>query len=540
MTTSTCRGRWTPHGLRPFLLAIAGVLALAPSSGVAAPAAPSPEPSVEPQQRSTRRPARRTTRRRTTRARPVAARVPPLPRWNSVRGTAALSAALAASVDGRTRGGQWGVMVVSLSRGDTLFARNSDALLKPASAMKMYSAAVALERFGADHTFKTTVFRDGELREDGTLEGNLYLRGDGDPTLGSARFWQDQNPIDLLAQRVAAAGIKRVRGAVIADGTAYDDKPIPEGWKTTYLGAAYAARVAALSLAENLVWVVVRPEGGTAVVTLDPATTALPLRSSVRVVGGSGGRITAARGSDGVITVRGSIGRNSAPRRWSLVVEDPTTYAGGALHASLQKVGITVDGGLRLGPTPQKTASIASVASPPLSRIVTEMNRESINVYAELLYRNAARADTPERGASAETALQHLRAFFRDKIKGDPNGVNVKDGSGLSELDFVTARSMVQLLDYAHKAPWGPTFHASLPASGESGTLARRNRGTPAHGNLHAKTGTTNTVVSLGGYVTARNGEVIAFAFMFNGGDRGNARAAMDQMGATLAEWVRE
>ncbi|HYD52649.1 MAG TPA: D-alanyl-D-alanine carboxypeptidase/D-alanyl-D-alanine-endopeptidase, partial [Gemmatimonadaceae bacterium] len=462
------------------------------------------------------------------------------PRWTSPRGIPALAADLAGAVDGRTRGGEWGVMVVSLTRGDTLFQRNASTMLKPASTMKMYSAAVALDRFGPEHTFKTAVLRDGDIQDDGTLTGNLYLRGDADPTLGSPRFWQGQNPLDLLAQRVAAAGIKRVRGAVIADATAFDDKPIPDGWKTSYLGAAYAARVSALTLAENLVWVAVRPEGGKAVVTLEPATSTLPVRSAVALVNGSGGRISAARGSDGVIHVRGAIGRRSPPRKWSLVVEDPAIYAGGALHAALQKAGVAVEGGTRLGPTPEKTTHIASVASPPLARIVTEMNRESINVYAELLYRAAARDDTSGRGANAQSALAHLRRFFRDEIKGDPNGVNVQDGSGLSELDFVTARSMVQLLHHAHRAPWGPTFHASLPASGESGTLARRNRGTPAAGNLHAKTGTTNTVVSLGGYVTAKNGEVLAFAFMFNGGDRGNARAAMDQMGATLAEWVRE
>jgi len=488
---------------------------------------------------TTRRSTRRSTARRTT-ARPAAARTPPAPRWNSVHGVAPLSAALADAVDGTTRGGQWGVMVVSLTRGDTLFARNPDVMLKPASTLKMYSAAVALERFGPDHTFRTTVFRDGDLKEDGTLEGNLYLKGDGDPTLGSPRFWQGQNPLDLLAQKVAAAGIKRVSGAVIADGSAFDDKPIPEGWKTSYLGAAYAARVSALSLAENLTWVVVKPQGRTASVTLEPATTAVPVVGNVAVVAGSGGRITAARGSDGIIRVRGVIGRNSPPRKWSLVVDDPTTYAGGALAASLQKAGVQVAGASRIGATPKNAASVAAVASPPLSRIATEMNRESINLYAELLFRDAARADTPERGANAASALQHLRGFFRDKVKGSPEAMNVMDGSGLSELDFVTPRSMVQLLSYAHQAPWSGTFHASLPASGESGTLARRQRGTPAAGNLHAKTGTTNTVVALGGYVTARNGEVMAFSFIFNGGDRGNARAAMDRMGATLAEWVRE
>ena len=90
------------------------------------------------------------------------------------------------------------------------------------------------------------------------------------------------------------------------------------------------------------------------------------------------------------------------------------------------------------------------------------------------------------------------------------------------------------------RTEWGPVFHAALPVDGESGTLKRRSKGTPARGNLHAKTGTTNTVAALGGYVTAKNGEVLAFSLIYNGSDRWNAKAAMDQIGATMAEFVRE
>jgi len=167
------------------------------------------------------------------------------------------------------------------------------------------------------------------------------------------------------------------------------------------------------------------------------------------------------------------------------------------------------------------------------------MDRESINVVAELLYRAAARTPTTAVG-SAETALANLREFLSKKVGTAPTVVDVSDGSGLSLLDRVTARSMVQLLGYVHHADWGPTFHAALPVEGESGTLKRHGRGTPSRGNLHAKTGTTNTVAALGGYVTAKNGEVLAFSLMYNGTDRWNAKTAMDQIGATMAEFVRE
>src|SRR5438477_13081760 len=101
--------------------------------------------------------------------------------------------------------------------------------------------------------------------------------------------------MDVLAKQIAASGIKHVRGDIVGDASAFDDKMIPDGWKTSYLGAAYAARVSALSLNENPVWVVVKPEGGKAAVTLDPATTALPLDAAVSVVSGSSGRISASR-----------------------------------------------------------------------------------------------------------------------------------------------------------------------------------------------------------------------------------------------------
>src|SRR6185312_8325463 len=125
--------------------------------------------------------------------------------------------------------------------------------------------------------------------------------------------------MDALAHQIAAAGIKHVRGDIIGDARAFDDKLVPDGWKTSYLGAAYAARVSALSLNENLVWVVVKPNGKSASVTLEPATSTIPLQSSVTVGGGSGGRISAARRPDGSILVRGSIGANSGPLKYSLV-----------------------------------------------------------------------------------------------------------------------------------------------------------------------------------------------------------------------------
>ena len=473
-------------------------------------------------------------------AKPPARRAPPkvapTPAYMRTDDPMMLAQHLSSALNTRTRSGQWGAIVVSLTKGDTLFAQNADGPMLPASTMKMYTSAIALDRFGPDFVFRTPVLRDAQIGADGTLNGSLYLRGVGDPSL-SSRFWKGETPMDALARQVVAAGIKRVRGDIVGDPTLFDNQTIPDGWKRSYLGAAYAARVSALSLNENLVWVAVKANGNTADVTLEPATTTIPVKSTVRVVAGSGGRITAVRQSDGSILVRGTVGRSAAPRKYSLVVDDPALFTTGALEAALEKAGVKVDGVARLGNAPDNGTQVAAVASPPLGQIVGEMNRESINVVAELLFRAASA--TPLQVGSAESGLLALREFFSEKVKSRADLLAATDGSGLSELDRVTARSMVELLGYAHSSEWSSVFHASLPVEGESGTLRRRSAA-PSRGNLHAKTGTTNRVASLGGFVTARNGEVLAFSFIYNGSDRWNAKSAMDTMGATLAEFSRE
>jgi len=167
------------------------------------------------------------------------------------------------------------------------------------------------------------------------------------------------------------------------------------------------------------------------------------------------------------------------------------------------------------------------------------MNRESINHFAELLFRDAGRKAASDGVGSVETANALLQSFLTTKAGVAPGAVVVADGSGLSVLDRVTPRALVDLLSYANTAPWSDAFHASLPVAGESELLKRRMKYTPAQGNLHAKTGTTNNVISLGGYVTARDGELLAFAFIYNGTDRWNAKTTIDAMGGTLAAFSR-
>jgi serine-type D-Ala-D-Ala carboxypeptidase/endopeptidase (penicillin-binding protein 4) len=459
----------------------------------------------------------------------------PVAHYTTPRTIESLAADLG-SMSNRIRSGQFGIMVVSLTRGDTLFSRNAGTPLLPASTMKMLTTAVALDRLGPKYQFSTDVLYDGTLGSDGTINGNIYLKGDGDPSL-SGRYLHGgpDAPMKFLAEQLAARGVKHVTGEVVGDASAFDDQRVPEGWLTRYLQSGYAARVSALSLNENLVWVTIAPGD----VRLEPATSAIPLMSNVRTVAGGGARLTVRRSTDGTISVSGTIGSRSLPRRYVYVVEDPARFTTGALRSALIGKGIAVDGEIRIGTTPASAVKIASIQSPTLDRIISAMNRESINHFAELLLRAAARGPDKQVQGSVANGRELLRQFFAKKVGADSASLQVFDGSGLSTLDRVTSRAMVQMLGYAHRAEWGPWFHASLPVAGESKLLRRRMKGSPAQGNLHAKTGTTNDVIGLGGYVTAADGEVIAFSFIYNGTDRWTAKSMTDVMGETLANFAR-
>lgn len=523
--------------LRPLLASAALLLSAWPALAEAGERPAPHRASLVLQQARTTAPRRKAA---APRAKPVAAPARALT-FTSPRGATALQNDLGAMLAAKTRNGQWGALVVSLTNGDTLFSVAPDTPLVPASTMKTFTAALALEQLGPEHAFSTDVLRDGELEANGTVRGNLILRGDGDPGL-SPRFVRGgpEAPMELLARFVAGAGVTRVDGDIIADASGMEGRRIPEGWLSRYAGAAYAAPFSALSLNENIVIVGVYPARDRSVsVRLEPASSGLEVVSSVRVVAGRATRVQVRMVGESQVVVTGTIGVSAAPHRVQLVVSDPVTFTAGAFAEALRAQGITVTGTVRVGRTPNTATMVTSLPSPPLARLVSVMNRESINHYAEQLFRNAARGADRRGEGTAEAANSQLRTFLEQKVGVPAGHVVATDGSGLSVLDRVTPRALVHLMHYAHHAPWASVFHASLPVAGESETLRLRMRNTPAQGNLHAKTGTTNDVISLSGYATAENGEILAFAFLYNGADRWNARETIDAMGPTLTAFTR-
>jgi D-alanyl-D-alanine carboxypeptidase/D-alanyl-D-alanine-endopeptidase (penicillin-binding protein 4) len=443
----------------------------------------------------------------------------------------------------RVHTGKWGVLVVSLTRGDTLYSYNADTQLLPASTMKLFTTALAFDRLGPEHQFTTDVLRDGVVGADGALAGNLVIRGGGDPGLSNRFIPGDQNsPMRALARQVAATGIRAVRGDIVGDASAFEAKRVPDGWRSRNLDASYAQRVSALSLNENLLHVVVAPGQGNSPgrITLEPGSLAFKVINQTHTVPGSGrARLTVGRRPDGSIVTRGWIGSRSQVRVYVVVVDDPALFATGAFRQALRDEGIEVTGDIRIGPSPSTATRVAFLASPPLAQLASVMNRESVNHFAELIFRDAARTGDPVGVGSANTGNTLLQQLLINRAGASRDAVFAADGSGLSTLDRVTPRALVQLLSFADRAPWSREFHASLPVAGTSELLRHRMIATPAQGNLHAKTGTTDEVIALGGYVNAQNGELLAFSFLYNGRERWPARETIDAMGGTLAAFAR-
>ncbi len=480
--------------------------------------------------------------RRRKGARVVRPAAPPLPLLEARTpfGVDGLRADLGTLAATSIRNGSWGMMVTSLTHGDTLFSINADVPHVPASTQKMLTTVLALNSLGPQYRFRTEVLHTGTIR-DGKVDGDLILRGDGDPSL-STRF-MGRTPdaaMDSLALRVVQAGIREVTGRVIGDATAFEAQSIPSGWHPRILQDAYAGRVSALTLNENVVWVTIRPtvRGSAAEVVLEPATTAIPVTARVRTVAGRRSPLRFSRNSSG-ITVTGNIGVDAGPHSYSYIVEDPAAFTTGAFLAALRRNGVTVGRGMTLGRAPAAAEPVTAWESPTLETLLTVMNRESVNVIAEHVFRAAARGADRHTSGAAATADTALRALLSRTAGVRADALRSSDGSGLSQLDKVSPRAMVQMLGWADQTAWGPLMHASLPLAGESGTLRQRMRFTTAQTNLHAKTGSTNDVVALAGYVTAKNGELLAFAMLYNGRDRWRAREAIDAIGVTLANWSR-
>jgi D-alanyl-D-alanine carboxypeptidase/D-alanyl-D-alanine-endopeptidase (penicillin-binding protein 4) len=437
----------------------------------------------------------------------------------------------------------WGVTVQSMATGEYLFRMNDAKSLLPASNFKLFTAAEALSLLGTNFRYTTDLLTTGRILSDGTLRGDLVIRGVGDPTLGSSLFQTDSSQttiFDAWADSLAGMGIRRVSGAIIGDDSYFTPDYYPAGWTVEDLPYYYAMQSSALVFNEDQVDVTVTPgvaTGSAIDYELNPSTDYVavdnfgstkadsitqkrhPKQDSVIAFGTSSIVITREMGGN-EITITGKIPLHGTATNQQLSVEDPTLYAATLLRETLEEHDIQVSGETRTSrqstkPYPfLKARVLATYASTPLSDIVREMDKESDNLIAEQLFRTVAKEIGGE--GSWSMGAQVMKRYL-SSIGIDTSRIAIADGSGLSRMDLVSADDIVKLLHAMHekRVIFNP-FYASLPIMGVDGTLSSRLKGTAAEGNVHAKTGFLTGDRSISGFLTTRDGEMLAFSMIGN------------------------
>jgi D-alanyl-D-alanine carboxypeptidase/D-alanyl-D-alanine-endopeptidase (penicillin-binding protein 4) len=444
-----------------------------------------------------------------------------------------------------------GIKIASLDSGQVLFEENAHKLLRPASNMKLYTVAAALDRLSPDFRFNTSVYAPNKPDNKGVIQGNLTIYGRGDPSI-AARFNNGDyfKGIDDLATRIAAAGVKRVVGDLVGDETYFTGSRYGSGWEWEDLTWYYGAEVSALAVNDNALDLFIKPGaqvGAPASVTTGPPDPLLTISNKVK---------TGAKGSKRELTIRRDLNGNTLEVSGTIALEDKG-YSGGIgishpallfvylLRSALAQHGVTVTGQSRTsgvvnqalltggatfssvntansvnGPTNSAASvEIASLQSPPFSLVASTTLKPSQNLYTEIILRTLGKLAVTNGISTArdlEDAGHDVVKTFLKEAGVNPDSLVLSDGSGLSRNDMVTAEASVQLLSYMSKHKYAAAFRDALPIAGVDGTLRNRMKGTVAENNLRAKTGTLASATSLSGYVTSAAGERLVFSIMVN------------------------
>ncbi len=445
-----------------------------------------------------------------------------------------------------------GIQVVDLKTGNTLYSRNADRLFLPASNMKLFTAALALERLGPDYRMTTRLVR--------ATSGDLILVGGGDPSLSGRTYpYQKEtstpkpNPlhaIEDLADQAVAAGITRVDGDIVGDDQLYPWAPYPPSWTVDDVTQEDGAPVSALTLNDNVITLSIHPAaraGDLAAVSLQPALEYFAVDNQVVTIAGEKqARIRLSRqpGSRQVLAW-GTIPLGGATVRETVAVDDPALFAACALYDALTRRGVAIRGrpvarhrSVSEDPWPVEGDVIATRTSPPLVEMLQVTEKVSQNLHAELILREVARVT--RNSGTRESGLEELAAWLASiGIKSEE--WRAEDGSGLSRNDEVSPRAVTRLLSTMAASKNGAAWLSLLPVGGEDGTLEHRlccvSDGTAAR-RVRAKTGSLTRAVALSGYADSRTRGRLAFSILVNNfaAPQAEVRAWVDRIALALVE----
>lgn len=415
----------------------------------------------------------------------------------------------------------WGVLIVDPVRGDTLYSLNAEKLFVPASNTKLVTAAVALTQLGPDYRYTTRVL--GRVPRSGVITGNLVVLGEGDPSFSDSLSGSAMAPLLELADSLRARGVRRVSGRLISGSNSFPGDTIGTGWAWDDLDEGYAGAVDELTFNEGFARITIlggsRP-GAPVTVRREPATTVPVLgRVDVTTIGCCSQRRGVShrfdmRGARPELHLEGAV-RSNDSITINVALRNPNTAFLDAFAEALRARGITVSGGVAIDSVADTTglSLLASRRSPPLSAMLPAFQKPSQNQIGELLLRTLGRVQGGSGTADSGGVVvrRQLEAWGIDSSQAA-----IRDGSGLSRRNFISPQAVVRILDVMRASPSFDAWYQALPIGGVDGTIRERMRGSPAAGNVRAKTGTLDRVRSLSGYVTTADGHTLLFSMLAN------------------------
>jgi D-alanyl-D-alanine carboxypeptidase/D-alanyl-D-alanine-endopeptidase (penicillin-binding protein 4) len=404
-----------------------------------------------------------------------------------------------------------GIKVISLGNAEVLFERNGKALFQPASNLKLLTAATALHELGKGYEFRTVIYSDSVVRG-GDLRGNLCIKGFGNPDLTTT-------DLKWMVGQLKDNGLGNIQGDIVGDTSFFDDMFWGRGWMWDDEPSSSEPFITPLSINKNSVKVLVSPRerlGDSVRVRFEPETRYVDVdnggitgldteKTTIEVTRRFKDRLN-------TIVVKGTLPRASPELEFELSVWDPALYALTLFREELERDGITVQGGLRLGSV-QEGATQLVEHDWPIDSVLIKMDKMSDNLSAE----NLLKVIAAEKRGPPGTAMLGISVVneFLSSLEVDTTSYLMVDGSGVSHYNLINAETIVELLSklYTERGLYG-LFEASLPVAGVDGTLEDRMKGTAAEGNVRAKTGTLSGVSSLSGYVHTQDGDVLAFSIL--------------------------
>ncbi|WP_042341517.1 D-alanyl-D-alanine carboxypeptidase/D-alanyl-D-alanine endopeptidase [Bacillus timonensis] len=414
-----------------------------------------------------------------------------------------------------------GISIRSAKSGEILYQHAGDVRLRPASNLKLLTAATALSALGENYQFSTEILTDGELVGN-KLTGNLYIKGKGDPTLR-------QQDLDLLAKKIKKAGVDVIFGNIIADDSWYDEErySIDLTWsdETYYYGSAVSGLTASPNKDYDSGTVIVQVSPGKKVgskahISLQPTNNYVKIINNTKTVQKEGkNEIDIIREhGENVITIEGTIPVHSNPVQEWMTVWEPTGFALDLFKQSLVKQGIHVIGTEGIAKTPQNATRLATDKSIPLKELLVPFMKLSNNGHGETLVKEMGQVKKGE--GSWEQGINVVKEELR-KMGVDPSSMVIRDGSGISHVNLISANDISKLLYSVQSQSWFPAFLDSLPVAGNSerligGSLRYRLKNPELTGKVKAKTGTIRTVSSLSGYVETKSEEKLIFSILLN------------------------